>query len=210
MALTLPPAVLSAALTELGGFEVNAAFVWMNYSGTVWRLVGAGGSLFLKRNEHLTDERDRLVWLHGRLPVPELVGLYSAQGDDWLLTRAISGVPLSDKSIDWEPRDVARFLGETLRRIHDTDASGCPFGDGSVLIHGDFCLPNVLVESGRLAGIVDVGRSGLGDPHVDLGAAIWTLQYNFKVGYARDFLDAYEAEPMSDQEIERLRRTYAD
>ena len=210
MGLTLPPVVLSAALGELGGIEVNAAFVWMNYSGTVWRLAGAGGSLFVKRNEHLTDERDRLVWLHGRLPVPELVGLYSAEGDDWLLTKALPGVPLSDKSVDWEPGDVARFLGETLQRIHDTDAEGCPFGTGSGLIHGDYCLPNVLVDSGGLSGIVDVGRSGLGDPRLDLGAAIWTLQYNFKAGYARDFLDAYGAPPMSDEEIEKLRRTYAD
>jgi aminoglycoside phosphotransferase len=143
--------------------------------------------------------------------VPEVVGFAHAYGDDWLLTREVPGVPLYHPSLGWEPARVARRFGEILREIHSTDSSGCPFGEalpGNVLIHGDYCLPNVLVDQGRLTGLVDVGRAGLGDPRDDLAAGAWTLHYNFGHGFARDFLDAYGAPVMSDKEIERLRRRY--
>ena len=184
----------------------------MSWAGTVWRLDGAAGSVYVKRAGHLAGERDRLEWLQGRLPVPELIGLHHAFGDDWLITRAVPGVPMSDKSTRLRPEQVARRLGEILRDIHGIDASGCPFGQagpGHVLVHGDYCLPNVLVVDGRLSGLVDVGLTGLGDPRVDLAAGVWTLQYNYGRGLAREFLDAYSAPTMTDAEIERLRRRYA-
>jgi aminoglycoside phosphotransferase len=92
-----------------------------------------------------------------------------------------------------------------------TEAADCPFGlkkRGNVLIHGDYCLPNVLVHDGKLSGLVDVGRSGLGNPEDDLAAGVWTLQYNFGKGFARQFLDGYGWPPMSDEAIEKLRRKY--
>ncbi len=155
---------------------------------------------------------DRTVWLAGRLPVPEVLGMFRGFGDDWLLTRAAQGIPLSDRALGWEPSRVAQRLGEILRDIHDVDATGCPFGErrpGHVLIHGDYCLPNVLVEDGRLSALIDLGLAGLGDPQDDLAAGVWTLQYNFGPGHAREFLDAYGWPPMSDKSIERLRRRYS-
>jgi aminoglycoside phosphotransferase len=91
------------------------------------------------------------------------------------------------------------------------DANDCPFGmkkPGHLLIHGDYCLPNVLVQDGKLSALVDVGRAGLGNPEDDLAAGVWTLQYNYGKGFARPFLDAYGWPPMTDQAIERLRRKY--
>lgn len=184
----------------------------MSWAGTVWRLEGESGVVYVKRAAHLKDERDRTVWLAGRLPVPEVLGLYEAFGDDWLLTRSMPGVPLSDRSLGWEPSRVARRLGEILHEIHAVDATACPFGErrpGHVLIHGDYCLPNVLVDDGRFSGVIDLGRSGLGDPLDDLAAGVWTLQYNFGPGLAREFLDAYGYPPIGDKAIERLRRRYA-
>ncbi len=178
----------------------------------VWRLEGASRVIYVKRAAHLRDERDRLAWLKGRWPVPELIGLYHDFGDDWLLTQAVRGVPLNDRSIDWEPSRMGARFGEILRELHRVDAAGCPFGvagPGHVLVHGDYCLPNVLVEDGRLSALVDVGKAGLGDPAIDLAAGLWTLQYNYGPGHAREFLDAYGAPPMSDDAIERLRKRYA-
>ena len=183
----------------------------MSWAGTVWRLEGASGVVYVKRAHDLEDERDRTVWLAGRLPVPEVLGLFHAFGDDWLLTRAMPGMPLSDRSLGWEPSRVAQEMGEILRDIHAVDAKGCPFGErraGHVLIHGDYCLPNVLVQDGRLSGLVDVGGAGLGDPQDDLAAGVWSLHYNYGPGHAREFLDAYGWPPMSDKAIERLRRRY--
>jgi aminoglycoside phosphotransferase len=210
--MRLPPAVSAAALAAVGGTRLQKQFAWMSWAGTVWRLEGQSGAVYVKRAAHLVGEYERTKWLAGRLPVPEVLGLFNAFGDDWLLTRAVPGVPLADKSLSWEPARVARRLGEILREIHSTDATGCPFGErgvGHVLIHGDYCLPNVLVVDGRLSGLIDVGGAGLGDPQDDLAAGVWTLQYNYGAGLAREFLDAYGWPPMSDRAIEHLRRRYS-
>lgn len=70
---------------------------------------------------------------------------------------------------------------------------------GSVLIHGDYCLPNVLVHEGAFSGLVDVGRSGLGNPGDDLAAGVAAVH---------TFLGAYGWPPMTDAAIEKLRRRY--
>ncbi|TMD90064.1 MAG: hypothetical protein E6I73_09175 [Chloroflexi bacterium] len=210
--MRLPVAVRAAALAAVGGTRLQKEFAWMSWAGTVWRLEGQSGAVYVKRASHLAGELDRTKWLAGRLPVPEVLGLFKAFGDDWLLTRAVPGVPLSDRSLGWEPVQVARRLGEILHEIHAVNAAGCPFGEpgiGHVLIHGDYCLPNVLVVDGRLSGLIDVGGAGLGDPQDDLAAGVWTLQYNYGAGLAREFLDAYGWPPMSDKAIERLRRRYS-
>ena len=184
----------------------------MSWAGTVWRLRGSEGAVFVKRAADLSAERDRLGWLAGRWPVPELIGYFHDAGDDWLVTRAVVGVPMYDRSLGWSADRVATILGETLRDLHATDASGCPFGlrkPGHVLIHGDYCLPNVLVHDGKFSAVVDVGLAGLGNPDVDLAAGLWTLQYNFGPGFGRGFLEAYGWPPMSDEAIEKLRRRYS-
>jgi kanamycin kinase len=209
--LRLPRRVRSAALAAIGGAQVEGELAWMSWAGTVWRLAGESGAVYVKRAAALAAERDRLEWLHGRLPVPEVVGFFHAAGDDWLMTREIAGVPLYHRSVGWPPSRVARVLGEILRIVHATDATDCPFGvrkSGNVLVHGDYCLPNILVTDGKLTGLIDVGQTGLGDPRQDLAAGVWSLQYNFGPGYGREFLDAYGVPPMTDQEIERLRRKY--
>jgi kanamycin kinase len=209
--LRLPRKVRAAALAAIGGTQLEGELAWMSWAGTVWRLAGKSGAVYVKRAKKLDDERARLEWLRGRLPVPEVVGFFHAGGDDWLVTGGLPGLPLYDPSVGWPPSRVARVLGEILRTIHGIDATGCPFGTprrGHVLVHGDYCLPNVLVSDGALSGLVDVGAAGLGDPRQDLAAGVWSLQYNFGPGYAREFLEAYGAAPMTDQEIERLRRRY--
>jgi kanamycin kinase len=61
-----------------------------------------------------------------------------------------------------------------------------------VLIHGDFCLPNVLFQNGRFSGLIDLGNAGLGDRHMDLFWTIWSLCFNLGTDrYTDRFLDAY-------------------
>ena len=208
----LPAAVREAVALALGGPPETEEFAWMSWAGTVWKLTAPGGAVFVKRAADLAGERDRLAWLEGLWPVPSVAGCFHDADDDWLVTHEIPGVPMFHPSVGWEAGEVASKLGQILRELHATDATGCPFGvrkPGHVLIHGDYCLPNVLVQEGELSALVDVGQAGLGNPETDLAAGVWTLQYNFGKGFARPFLDAYGWPPMSDQAIERLRRKYA-
>ena len=60
------------------------------------------------------------------------------------------------------------------------------------LIHGDYCLPNVMLRDWQFTGFIDVGNGGVGDRHVDLFWGAWTLGFNLKTDrYAPRFLDAY-------------------
>ena len=61
-----------------------------------------------------------------------------------------------------------------------------------VLIHGDYCLPNIMLEDWRFSGFIDLGNGGVGDRHIDLFWGIWSLGFNLKTDrYGDRFLDAY-------------------
>lgn len=63
---------------------------------------------------------------------------------------------------------------------------------GDTFIHGDACLPNILCHEGKLSAFIDVGNAGVGDRHMDLFWALWSLRYNLKTDAFGDyFLDQY-------------------
>lgn len=60
------------------------------------------------------------------------------------------------------------------------------------LLHGDYCLPNILFDNWRFSGFIDLGNGGIGDRHVDLYWGAWTLAFNLGTDRYRDrFFDAY-------------------
>lgn len=64
--------------------------------------------------------------------------------------------------------------------------------DGRVLLHGDYCLPNIMLDDWRFSGFIDLGNGGVGDRHVDLFWGAWTLWFNLKTNaYRERFFDAY-------------------
>lgn len=61
-----------------------------------------------------------------------------------------------------------------------------------VLLHGDYCLPNIILNNWKFSGFIDLDCAGVGDRHIDLFWGVWTLQFNLKTNKYRDrFLDAY-------------------
>ncbi|CAL9555959.1 Aminoglycoside 3'-phosphotransferase [Nocardiopsis dassonvillei] len=66
---------------------------------------------------------------------------------------------------------------------------------GPVLLHGDYCLPNVLVDGRGGWSLIDLGRVGVGDRHLDLadmtGSMLSDLNPSFGPRDAEAFLDAY-------------------
>ena len=60
------------------------------------------------------------------------------------------------------------------------------------LLHGDYCLPNIMLDAWKPSGFIDVGGGGVGDRHVDLFWGAWSLKFNLKEDtYVTRFLDAY-------------------
>jgi len=61
-----------------------------------------------------------------------------------------------------------------------------------VLLHGDYCLPNVMLDNWRFSAFIDLDHAGIGDRHVDLFWGAWTLNFNLHTDRFRErFLDAY-------------------
>ena len=48
-----------------------------------------------------------------------------------------------------------------------------------MLSHGDFCLPNVFVESQQLSGLIDLGRTGVADRWQDIALCWRSLKHNY-------------------------------
>ena len=60
------------------------------------------------------------------------------------------------------------------------------------LLHGDYCLPNVMLNDWKFSSFIDLGNGGVGDRHVDLFWGAWSLTYNLKTDkYTERFFDAY-------------------
>ena len=200
------------AAAELGAPVHASEVVWALEGRTTLRLTTNDGVYFLKVAPGLEGERDRLVWLAPFLPVPAVVAFAPATPNDLLLTEALPGSDLTREEHKRRPEAVVERLVEALHAFHALDPARCPFGragDGHVVVHGDACLPNFLVEHGRVSGYVDVGGAGLAPAETDLAAAVWSLQYNLGPGWGGRFLAAYGWPRHDDATVEALRRSYA-
>ncbi len=108
----------------------------------------------------------------------------------------------------YEP-DLFRGLWEfgSFEEARRSAEEGIPFLKKDVLIHGDYCLPNILLDGWCFSGLIDIGNGGMGDRHIDILWGIWTLHFNLGTSkYTGRFMDAYGKEMI---EPEMLRRVAA-
>jgi aminoglycoside phosphotransferase (APT) family kinase protein len=140
-------------------------------------------------------------WLDGeiaeRARIDDLAGFASALADFLnALRRADSaGGPAPGEHNFFRGGPLAVYEAEALDAIdalggeipHDAvlraweDAMSTRWEREPVWVHGDVASPNLLVRDGRLAGVLDFGCSGVGDPACDVVIA-WT----FLDGASRD------------------------
>ena len=52
-----------------------------------------------------------------------------------------------------------------------------------VFSHGDYCLPNVFLENGKIKGFIDLDRAGVGDKWNDIALCYRSLRHNFNGRY---------------------------
>lgn len=169
---------------------------------------GAGQAMFLKIANRDELKREGLMsdYLHGKGLAPKMLAYEQHGENDYLLTVALQGDDGVSGGHLEDPKRLAAVFGESLRYLHSISAADCPFpnrtADHDVLLHGDYCLPNLIMRDFQLEGFIDLGYGGIGDLHYDLYWGIWTLQYNLGSDDYKDiFLDHYGR---SDVDPERL------
>lgn len=92
-------------------------------------------------------------------------------------------------SCDAFPEEWQFASADEAWRIVEVNA---PFLKSDTLSHGDYCLPNLLLDSWRFSGFIDLGNSGMHDRHFDLFWGSWSLFFNLKTNrYRHRFWDAY-------------------
>ena len=90
--------------------------------------------------------------------------------------------------------DLFKGLWEfsSVQDAWDAAKEGIQSLERNTLIHGDYCLPNIILNNWKLSGFIDLGRGGVGDRHIDVLWGIWTLKYNLGTAqYTDRFIDAY-------------------
>lgn len=108
-------------------------------------------------------------------------------------------LPVADCPFDWSirariARSRAEGVPERLAGLDRLPAS--PPVEQLVVCHGDACAPNtVLNDDGSVSGYVDLGRMGVADRWADIAIGAWSTEWNYGVGYAAAFYDAYGVKP---------------
>lgn len=148
---------------------------------------------------------------------------YISLDQDYLLKKGVEGIDLTSREWLEKPEDLCRLYASVLHKIHDLCSEDLPddpvctamVNDGykderlkaDTVIHGDYCLPNVITKDGEFSGFIDLGQACLGDRHIDIYWALWSLEYNLKTDRFRDlFLNAYGRELLNEEILEVIRK----
>ena len=183
-------------------------------------------------------EKKRLAWLHGRLPVPDVVGYETDDRNEYLLITSLPGCNVASLTVEEPNEKIVHLLATGLRAIHAIPIHDCPFDmtldqeierarhnvvndlvdeadfDGSrlgrsaaelfkellstrpadedlVFTHGDYCLPNVMMDREEVSGFVDWGRAGVADRYKDIALVVQSLERNTGEDLELAFCEAY-------------------
>ena len=147
---------------------------------------------------------------------PEMVSYISADRD-YMVTREAKGEDALHYLDD--PERLCEGLAEAMKYLHSRPIAGVPVSGcmetyantekGNALkqdtfIHGDFCLPNIMLDEWEFGSFIDVGLAGVGDKHIDIYWVLWSLNYNLGTDkYTDYFLDLYGREKV-DMEILKI------
>lgn len=131
----------------------------------------------------LQKEYEKDNWICKYISAPKPIEFIVEDSEAYYLREYLNGDILCiDKYIN-NPLLLVDLLAQANNIIHKTiiDEEKYIIDQGyHTLIHGDCCLPNILVKDDKVVGFIDLGDSGIGDPWQDYAWSIWSLEYNLK------------------------------
>lgn len=139
----------------------------------------------LLREKIVNDE------LYKKVPVSKSILFIENKEMYYYIKSKVIGTPLVNYIHN--PRLVIKLLKEAIDILHSVNVKEINIRNndsiGNKLVHGDFCLPNILIYNKKVSGFIDVEAMGLGDPWIDYSWCIWSFEYNLKSKeYTKDLL----------------------
>ena len=131
----------------------------------------------------LQKEYEKDNWIYKYLPSPKPIEFIVEDNKAYYLREYLKGDILCMDKYLLNPTLLVGLLAQANNIIHKTiiDEKKYIIDEGyNTLIHGDCCLPNILVKDDKVVGFIDLGDSGIGDPWQDYAWSIWSLEYNLK------------------------------
>ncbi len=135
----------------MAGRAVTRDVIGCSQAG-VFRLDGDGGPLWLKAGPEgggLGHERQALVWLSGKLNVPQVLHWSSRGGFEFLLMSDMPGeIACASAALD-APLATIRLLAEGLKQLWAVDLASCPLDNrlGRKLEKAQRCIDLGLVDT---------------------------------------------------------------
>jgi len=102
--------------------------------------------------------------------------------------RMISGL-VEEEDFDEERQ------GRTAEDLFEELLATMPTDEDLVFTHGDYCVPNVILENGNLSGFVDWGSAGVADRYQDIALLTRSVRYNFGEDWEESVFEIYGIEP---------------
>jgi kanamycin kinase len=95
--------------------------------------------------------------------------------------------------------------GMTAHEVYVALRDHQPTEDDFVFTHGDYCLPNILLQGECVSGFIDLDRAGISDRYNDLAIASRSIAYNLGPEYEQRFFLSYGVEHIDDEKIQYFR-----
>ena len=92
--------------------------------------------------------------------------------------------------------------GKTANNLFRDLLESRPSDEDLVFTHGDYCLPNVIINANEVTGFVDLHRAGVGDRYRDIALAVRSIKSNLGDGYDRLFFEEYGLREVDQRKIE--------
>ncbi len=72
-------------------------------------------------------------------------------------------------------------LGKSAKQLYEELLALTPNEEDLVVVHGDYCMPNVIIKDGCFSGFIDMGRGGVADRYQDIALGLRSLRYNLEL-----------------------------
>lgn len=115
------------------------------------------------------------------------------------------------ENVDNDMIDIEAFKkannNKTPQRVLDYLLDKKNLFKSNVFTHGDYCLPNILIDYEMNYGLVDWSQGGIGDIYRDISPLVKSINRNFGETYSKIFLQHYG---IDEDKVNREKIVYYD